>query len=173
MRCAQAEDVAQHSFAVAVVAHALGCVDKCILGRDTDENLCSTMAIYHESAEVITGDTPTPVKYGNTALTKAFKQAEADAENKLLNELPKEFFDTFKVLVKPSDCREKQIVKFADKITAYIKCLEEQQAGNKEFDGASVTLYESIKSFDDKTVDYFMQVFVSSYFKNLDELMKD
>lgn len=172
MRCASTEDVAQHSFSTAVIAHALGCIDKCVFSLATDENKCASIALYHESAEVITGDTPTPVKYGNAALTKAFKEAEADAEDMLLSSLPPQFFETFSALVKPQDSREKQIVKFADKITAYIKCVEEEGAGNREFDGAKQVLFKSIQAFNDKTVAYFMDVFVLSYFKNLDELMK-
>jgi 5'-deoxynucleotidase len=167
------EDVAQHSHQTAVLAHTLGLIDREIFKRDTDAEKCAVFALYHEAAEVFTGDMPTPVKYRSTEMSNAYKDAEKAAVERLLLNLPDELEKPFAAAVAPPENgRETDIVKFADKIAAYIKCVEETAAGNGEFISAKAATEKTIKDFKDDSVNYFMENFAAPFGMNLDELMK-
>jgi 5'-deoxynucleotidase len=172
MRNLSAEDVAQHSHMTAVIAHTLGLVDREILKRPTNPDRCAVLALYHETAEVLTGDMPTPVKYRNPAMAAAYKDAEREAELRLLNGLPDALKGELRDAVRPDAGREATLVKFADKIAAYIKCVEEVSAGNAEFSAAKRTTEDALRDTNDPAVRYFMQHFAASFSMNLDELMQ-
>ena len=167
------EDVAQHSHQTAVIAHALGLIDLTVFKKDTNPEKCAVVALYHETAEVLTGDMPTPVKYRNEKMTEAYKDAEKSAEERLLGYLPKELIPEIEKVVRPKACREATLVKYADKIAAYIKCVEEISAGNSEFSAAKKSSEAFIKAFNDEAVDFFMSRFADSFSMNLDELLED
>jgi len=165
------EDVAQHSHQTAVLAHALGVIDHAVFGKSTDPGKCAVIALYHETAEVLTGDMPTPVKYRNMKMMEAYKEAEAGAEERMLCYLPPLIEPDMRASVRPAPCREAVLVKYADKIAAYIKCVEEVSAGNAEFSAAKKSAEALVNGYNDETVDYFMRHFAAAFSMNLDELM--
>lgn len=171
MRNTRVENVAEHSFQTAVIAHALACIEKTVFGENANPEKAAALAIYHETAEVITGDLPTPVKYFNNEIRTAYKDLEKYAEQKLLDGLPKELKNEIGALVSPPDCIEKRLVKYADKLAAYIKCIEEKTCGNTEFDNALISTEKELKSYKSKSVNYFIENFVGAYYKNLDQLI--
>ena len=165
------EDVAQHSHQTAVFAHALGLIDRTVFNKDTDPGKCAVIALFHEASEVMTGDMPTPVKYRNSKMYEAYKEAEKDAAERLLIELPADLEPSIRAAVRPAPCREAVLVKYADKIAALVKCVEELRAGNTEFSQAGKAAESLIKSYQDETVEYFMKKFTPAFSLNLDELM--
>ncbi len=171
MRNTRVENVAEHSFQTAVIAHALACIEKVVFGGNVDPEKAVAIAIYHETAEVITGDLPTPVKYFNDEIRSAYKDLERYAEKKLLDGLPAELKGEIGALVSPDDCEEKRLVKYADKLAAYVKCIEEKNCGNNEFDNAFAATEKELKAYKNRAVDYFMEKFVGAYYKNLDQLI--
>lgn len=171
MRSVEPENVAEHTFQVAVIAHALclmhnkDSVDKV---SEKDVVLC---ALYHETAEAITGDLPTPIKYYNTEIASAYKGIEHEAEHSMLAMLP----DDLRAAIAPYvtgdvDPEVRRIVKAADRICAYIKCIEEKKSGNAEFDKAAPRIRESIEEMKMPEVDRFLSSFLGAYEKTLDEL---
>lgn len=171
MRNTRVENVAEHSFQTAVIAHALACIEKTVFGGKADPEKAVALAVYHETAEVITGDLPTPVKYFNEEIKCAYKDLEKYAAEKLLNGLPDELKSEIGALVTPEDCEEKRLVKYADKLAAYIKCIEEKNCGNNEFDNALAATEKELKGYKNRAVDYFIDKFVGAYYKNLDQLI--
>ena len=130
------------------------------------------LAVYHEAGEVITGDLATPIKYFNPEIKQAYKQIEQVAEQKLVGMLPEPMQGEYEKLIlhREDDAACYQLVKAADKICAYLKCIEELSAGNKEFEKAQVTIKEAIDAIDIPEVKYFMETFVPSFELTLDEL---
>ena len=130
------------------------------------------MALYHETAEVLTGDLPTPIKYYNPDIRNAYKNIESTANEKLLSMLPDELRGDYRELIEPqADSYEAALVKAADKISAYIKCVEELRSGNREFARAEETLRDAVEAYycyDE--VKYFCDTFLDSFKKTLDEL---
>ena len=171
MRNLQTENVAMHSQQTAIIAYALGVIDNEVFGLTTNADKCATLAVFHEASEVLVGDMPTVVKYRNDDMIKAFKEAEKDAEKKLLSTLPDNLKKHFAAVMAPGECREVKLVKFADKIASYIKCIEEVTAGNNEFKNAKNVNEKVIKDYNDKTVNYFLDNFIDSFYFNLDELL--
>lgn len=172
MRSTRAENVAEHSHQVALIAHVLGLIEKVVFHNDIDENYLAVCALYHETAEVITGDLPTPIKYFNADIKKAYKSIENDAENRLLASLPKELIPYLSDCVQPRDENIKRLLKFADKLSAYIKCIEEVNVGNQEFSEALKSVKSSLIGANDRTVNYFIENFIDAFYMNLDELSK-
>lgn len=171
MRNTRVENVAEHSFCTALIAHALALIEKNVFGGKVSPEKTAVLALYHETAEVITGDLPTPVKYFNDDMRSAYKNLEKYAEEKLTADLPKELKDGLCSLVSPEDCEEKKLVKYADKLAALIKCIEERKCGNSEFDSAYVATENELKSYKNRAVDYFIENFSGAYYKNLDQLI--
>lgn len=172
MRSTQKENVQEHSLQVAMVAHALAVVkNKFFEGRANPERVV-TLALYHDASEVITGDLPTPVKYFNSDIREAYKDIEKRAEKQLLALLPQELYGAYEDFFDKKD-KDKSLwdlVKAADTLCGYIKCLEEEAAGNKEFKQARETLEKKLKDMNRPEVMYFMENFIPSFSMSLDEL---
>lgn len=166
------ENVAEHSLQVAWVAHALAVIENKFFGGKFDACKVGLAGAYHETGEVITGDMPTPIKYFSPEINSAYKKVEKIAEKRILNTLPSELFDEFQPLVQPSQ-EEKKLVKYADKITAYIKCVEELNSNNTEFTQAKRAIEEELRAFDSKSVNYFLETFLPAYSLTLDELSSE
>lgn len=169
MRCTTKENVAEHSLFATWVAHALAVIENKYFGGAFDPCKIGMIAAYHETGEVITGDMPTPIKYFSPEINAAYKKVEKVAEDRILATLPSDLTEDFAALVQPSG-EEKRLVKYADKLTAYIKCVEEIACGNAEFKKASESIYRELKGFGSKSVDYFLDTFVEAYKLSLDEL---
>jgi 5'-deoxynucleotidase len=171
MRNTRDENIQEHSLQTAMIAHALAIVKNGMFGGSVDAEHVMALAVYHEAGEVITGDLATPIKYFNPEINSAYKQIERVAEDKLLGMLPDELRKVYEPLVKQRDDDEVHaIVKAADKICAYLKCVEELSAGNTEFAKAKKALKKTIDEMERPEVDYFMKMFVPSFELTLDEL---
>ncbi len=172
MRNTTNEDVAQHTMQVALLAHALCVIENTLFGGALDANKAATLALYHESAEVVTGDLPTPVKYYDDDINRAYKNIEHRAEMKLIETLPDELKSAFSPFVQPDKTSaEYKIVKRADKMSALIKCVEELAVGNNEFKNAYESTIKELESASEKSVGYFLDVFLPAYSMSLDYLL--
>lgn len=172
MKSVNDENIAEHSAQVAQIAHAIATVKNKIFGGNVNADRIAVMALYHETSEVLTGDLPTPIKYYNPEIRKAYKDIEGIANDKLIGMLPDALKNEYRSLIElDSDSYEHIIIKAADKISAYIKCIEELRSGNREFAKAEQALWKEITSYrvyDE--VAYFCDVFLDSFKKTLDEL---
>lgn len=164
------ENIAEHSAQVAFVAHALATISNTYFANNLNADSIAVKALFHETSEVLTGDLPTPIKYFNPEIRDAYKNLEKGANEKLLAHLPAELQQTFGEIVNNDDPIEHAFVKYADKICAYLKCIDEEKIGNSEFAKAKQTLKKDIDEFNSKEVDWFMQNFVPAYSLTLDEL---
>ena len=155
-----------------MIAHALALIKNEYFGGNVDAEHVMAVAVFHEAGEVITGDLATPIKYYNPEIKQAYKQIERVAEKKLIGMLPQELKGEYSDLIldREKDAQVYKIVKAADKICAYLKCVEEMSAGNKEFGKAKETLKKAIRKIDMKEVQFFMDNFVPSFDLTLDEL---
>lgn len=172
MRSISKENVSEHSLQVAFVAHALAIIkNKKFAGQLNPERI-ALLAMYHDSSEVLTGDLPTPVKYFNPDIAKEYKKIEAAAEQRLLAMLPEEFQDDFKpfLLTEEAHSEDATIVKQADSLCAYLKCLEELSAGNHEYALAKKRLDVTLKERQTPEMVYFLQTFAPSFELTLDEI---
>ncbi|ENK2929173.1 5'-deoxynucleotidase [Vibrio vulnificus] len=172
MRSVSSENVSEHSLQVAFVAHALALIKNKKFGGHINAERVAVLAMYHDSSEVLTGDLPTPVKYYNPDIAKEYKKIEAAAEQKLLSMLPEEFQEDFRpfVISQQTSEEEAQIVKQADSICAYLKCLEELSAGNHEFALAKKRLDITLSERKTPEMDYFLNTFAPSFELSLDEI---
>ena len=171
MRNSYHENLQEHSHMVSVIAHALAVIRRDIYGGDIDPGAAATAALFHDASEILTGDLPTPVKYHNPEIMTAYKQVESLAAEKLLKTIPDELRLSYEPFLSPNASGDiALIVKAADRLSAYIKCLEEQKAGNDEFRSAAQQTLEKIKALSMPEVDYFMEHFISSFELTLDEL---
>lgn len=168
MRNAMPENIQEHSHMVAVIAHALGVIRRDVFHGDCDPNACATAALYHDASEILTGDLPTPIKYYNPAIKNAYKQVEQVACQKLLATLPEELRPAFRPLMTGEEFQD--IVKAADKLSAYIKCIEERRAGNDEFLSAEKQTRALLEQSPLPEVEYFMNHFIPAFELTLDEL---
>lgn len=172
MRNSSKENLAEHSLEVAMLAHAL-----CVIGnerfhRHLNADRASVIGMYHDVSEILTGDMPTPVKYFNDAIRGVYKNIEADANGRLLTLLPPELQPEFEGLLAPDDSfeQEKKLVKGADKLSAYIKCIEERNAGNTEFASAEASTLKALHKLELPEVEVFLKEFIPSYGRPIDEL---
>lgn len=172
MRNVQQENISEHSLQVAMVAHALALISNKKFGSTLDANQIALMAIFHDASEILTGDLPTPVKYQNNAIANEYKKIEKLAEQQLLSLLPEEFVDDYRPLLdsEAQDAESAKVVKAADTLCAYIKCLEEISAGNPEFVPAKKRLEAMLEQRMTPSVRYFMDVFIPGFSLTLDEL---
>lgn len=174
MRNVKEENLAEHSFQVATVAHMLAVIENKYCGKNIDVGMVAIVALYHDAAEVFTGDLPTPVKYYNNDIAKAYKHLESLAEDKLIQFLPDDFKDDFKPLIssKEVDPEIKRIVKDADTICAIIKCDNELKAYNHEFASAKERLEQqlAVRKENSPGIAYFEELFMDSFTKTLDEI---
>ncbi|ANP77123.1 5'-deoxynucleotidase [Vibrio sp. 10N.222.51.C8] len=172
MRSVSSENISEHSLQVAFVAHALALIkNKKFDGQLNPEHI-ALLGMYHDTSEVLTGDLPTPVKYYNPDIAQEYKKIEAAAEQRLLSMLPEEFRDDFApFLISGTASKEEQsIVKQADTICAYLKCLEELSAGNHEYEQAKRRLEETLEQRKSPEMDYFLTTFAPSFELSLDEI---
>ena len=171
MRNSFSENIQEHSHQVAVLAHALALIRRDILkleGPDPDK--CAVAALYHDATETLTGDLPTPIKYYNPDIKGAYKQVEKIAGDRLLGMLPQELRASYEHLIHESDPEVHPIVKAADKLSAYIKCIEEQKAGNTEFDSAMDTLMAAMQQSNLPELNWFLDNCLEPFRLNLDQL---
>ena len=153
MRNALPENIQEHSHMVAVLAHALGVIRRDIFHEPCDVNALATAALYHDASEILTGDLPTPIKYHNAEIMSAYHAVEDLAVQKLLGMLPPELRATY-----------------ADKLSAYIKCIEERKAGNNEFLSAEAQTHAALEASPLPEVQYFLEHFIPAFERDLDEL---
>ncbi len=172
MRNTRDENIQEHSLQAAMTAHALAVIKNRLFGGSVDAQRVMAIAVFHEAGEVITGDLATPIKYFNPEIKSAYKEIERVAEHKLIAMLPEELKGDYEslILAREEDKEIYAIVKAADKICAYLKCVEEMSAGNKEFEKAQKAIAASIDKLDMPEVKYFMETFVPSFELTLDEL---
>lgn len=165
------ENIMEHTEQVTVIAHALAVIKNTYFGGNVNTEKTLLYALYHESGEVITGDLPTPIKYFNEDIRSAYKDLEKTACTKLLKKLPQDLIPVYTDLVLPDETSyEWKLVKSADRISAYIKCIEEIKAGNSEFKKAKTSIEKDILGNDLDEVKYFYDNFIQGYKKTLDEL---
>ena len=171
MRNTFSENIQEHSHQVAVLAHALALIRRDVLKLPTpDPDRCAVAALYHDASEILTGDLPTPIKYYNPEIKTAYKQVERVAGERLLNMLPPELRASYEHDVLEDDEALAPIVKGADKLSAHIKCLEEQKAGNTEFDTAARQTWEAIQAMDRPELNWFVEHCLGAFALNLDQL---
>ena len=171
MRNTFSENIQEHSHQVAVLAHALALIRREILGLPgPDPDRCAVAALYHDASEILTGDLPTPIKYYNPDIKEAYKQVEHIAGNRLLQMLPPQLRECYTPLVLESDEEVLPIVKAADKLSAHIKCLEEQKAGNAEFDSAARQTRQALEQTELPELSWFLEHCLEPFTLNLDQL---
>ena len=172
MRNSERENISEHSLEVAMIAHGLAVISNVRLGNHLNVERAALIGLFHDSTEIITGDMPTPVKYYNDEIKEAFKEVERKAADKLIHYLPEDMKEYYEPLFFPieEDAYLWKLEKAADKLSALIKCIAEEKAGNTEFKTAYQSLYESVKSMNLKEVDIFIEEFLPAYWKTLDEL---
>ena len=168
MRNTRPENLSEHSLEVAQIAHALALLNNRRFGGNADPNATAVAAMYHDTSEILTGDLPTPIKYRNDEIKTAYKQIEAAAEKQLTDLLPEDFKDAFRAVYAPDE-EVARLVKAADKISALIKCTEEQNSGNREFDEAKKSVLQAIADLHCPEADLFLQEFMPAFSLTLDE----
>ncbi len=171
MRNSFSENIQEHSHQVAVLAHALALIRREILGLDApDPDRCAVAALYHDATEILTGDLPTPIKYYNSSIKDAYKQVEHIAANRLLDMLPEALRKHYQPLLMEDDEEIKEIVKAADKLSAYIKCVAEQRMGNTEYESAAQQTMAAMLSMDRPELNWFIGQCLPAFSRNLDQL---
>lgn len=172
MRNTREENVSEHSLEVAVIAHALAIIQKKRLNKKIDTEKTVLYAVYHDVSEIFTGDLPTPVKYFNPSIKDAYKTVEISASRRLLSLLPEDLYDEYEPALIPKDDEKEiwQTIKAADKLSAYIKCLEEEKSGNNEFVKAEQSILNELKNMKREDVKIFLEEFIEGYSLTLDEM---
>ena len=170
MRNTQVENIQEHSHMVAVLAHALAVIENTYFGGTVDPGEVAVAALYHDASEIITGDMPTPNKYDNPEIRDAYKLVERVAEQKLLSMLPDELRPAYEEIITIPDPKIHALVKAADKLSAYLKCVEELKAGNLEFKKAKEQTYAALCQNPIPALNYFMEHFLAGFELTLDEL---
>ena len=170
MRNTQSENIQEHSHMVAVLAHALAVIQNRYFGGQIDPGAVAVAALYHDASEIITGDMPTPIKYDNPEIKEAYKAVERVAEQKLLSMLPEELRGEYEDIITIPDPEIQTLVKAADKLSAYLKCVEELKAGNLEFKKAKEQTYAALLEKQTPALKYFMENFLEGFELTLDEL---
>ncbi len=171
MRASRPENLSEHSLEVAMIAHALCVLGNVRHGRALNAEKAALTALYHDATEIITGDMPTPVKYHSDALHDAFLQVEREACDRLLSMLPEDLRQSYRAAFfhEEEDAYLWRIVKAADKIAALIKCIEEEQAGNREFRQALAATKRNIEKLELPEAEAFLDEFLGGFYLSLDE----
>ena len=170
MRNTDVENIQEHSHMVAVLSHALAVIQNRYFGPQIDPGQAVVAALYHDASEILTGDMPTPIKYDNPAIQQAYKQVESVAEEKLLSMLPDDLREEFRPAITIPDENIRAVVKAADKLSAYLKCVEEVKSGNLEFKKAKEQTYAALCRDPIPALQYFMDHFLDGFSLTLDEL---
>ncbi len=177
MRNSRPENLSEHSLEVAMIAHALCVIGNVRYGRKLDGEKAALVGLYHDCSEIITGDMPTPVKYANSGIRDAYKELESEADQRLLDTLPEDLRPSFEKIFCAKDTDEdrymRRLVKAADKLSALIKCIEEENSGNREFRTARETTEKSVQAMVSEMPEVrdFVQEFLPPYGETLDELL--
>lgn len=170
MRNTDRENIAEHSLQVAMIAHILAVIKNKHFGGNINPERCAVLSLYHDANEAITGDLPTPIKYFNYEMREVFKGIEDRANQKILSMLPEEIRDVYKDILIQDGKEEWIIVKAADKLSAYAKCIEEEKSGNNEFMKAKEALYKSIETMNLPEVQFFLDKFLPGFYMSIDDL---
>lgn len=170
MNNSRSETLSEHCFEVAVTAHALAVIGNTYFGKTYDPDRIAVEALYHDASEVFTGDMPTPAKYFSPELRKSYAVLEDNALDTFLSKLPDELADVYESLLRPISDDDIRIIKTADKLCAYIKCVDEIKIGNIEFRDASRSILDSLKNFDSPELKYYMENILPSYELTVDQL---
>ena len=171
MRNSFSENIQEHSHQVAVLSHALALIRRDILKLPApDPDRCAVAALYHDATEILTGDLPTPIKYYNGEMKQAYKQVERIAGDRLLSMIPEALRPSYESYIHEADPELDRIVKAADKLSAHIKCLEEQKAGNREFDNAAAQTYDAMVAMNLPELNWFLENCLPAFSRSLDEL---
>ncbi len=172
MRNSSRENLAEHSLEVGMLAHALCVIGNKRFGKKLNAERAALMGMYHDVSEILTGDMPTPVKYFNRDIRSAYKMVEKDANKKLLTLLPEDIRAEYDEILSAGEeyAGEKRMVKGADKLSAYIKCIEERKAGNREFEQAERMTLQALHELDIEEVEIFLKEYIPSYEKTLDDI---
>ena len=170
MRNSYTENIQEHSHQTAVLAHALAVLHNERFGGQVDVGAVAVAALYHDAGEILTGDMPTPIKYYNVEIKDAYKQVEHIAGNRLLEMLPPELRPSYEHLVLEDDKELEPFVKGADKLSAYLKCIEEQKAGNTEFDSAAAMTMQALRDMHREEMDWFLDHCLEPFTRTLDQL---
>jgi len=172
MRNTRSENLCEHSFETAVLAHALAVLRNTRFGGHADPERTAVLALFHDASEILTGDLPTPVKYYNPKIRTAYREVEAVAQNKLLSLLPDDLKPSYEPVLAANGDSDRDLlplVKAADKLSAIIKCMEESRMGNTEFSKAEATLLQAVRDMHLPEADCFVEEFLPSYRLTLDE----
>lgn len=169
MRNTVRENIQEHSLQVAMIAHGLAEIRNEIFGGKADPYYVATVAMYHDASEILTGDLPTPIKYYNIELSAAYKEIEKRAEGQILKTLPQQLRARYEKMFEMDEETER-LVKAADKLSAYLKCIEELQMGNSEFSKAKETIEKALQAMKLPEVEYFLQHFLKGFTLTVDEL---
>jgi 5'-deoxynucleotidase len=170
MRNTRTENVEEHSYEVAVLAHALAVIGREVFHRDVSPERTATAALFHDAPEIITGDLPTPIKYYNPELKNAYKGVETVAQEKLLEKLPENLRGAYAPLLREEDETLSRYVKAADKLAAWLKCQEELKAGNREFSRAADETMAALRAMELPEADWFLNHFGEAFTLTLDDL---
>ena len=166
------ENIAEHSLQVAIIAHGLAVIGNKRFGRNLNAEHIALMGIMHDTTESITGDLPTPIKYYAPEIRDAYKKVENIAANQLLKELPEDMQEAYEDILIEDDSIEWKYVKAADKLSAYIKCIEEKNTGNTDFAKAEDTIRKALEDMQMEEIDVFIEEFLPAYVMTLDEINK-
>lgn len=171
MRNTFSENIQEHSHQVAMLAHGLALIRREVLKLDgPDPDQCAVAALYHDASETLTGDMPTPIKYYNPEIRAAYKQVEQIAGQRLLEMLPEQVRPFYAPYLLENDPEVERIVKAADKLSAYIKCVEEQKGGNMEFESAASQTMASMKEMEMPELEWFIRECLPAFSLTLDQL---
>ena len=170
MRNTEPENIQEHSHMVAVLAHALAVIRNEKFGGSVDAGAVAVAALYHDATEILTGDMPTPIKYYNPALRASYKEVEETAANRLLELLPEELRGDYAPYLLHPDPELEAVVKAADKLDAYLKCVKERKAGNGEFQTAQAQIWDALQANPLPALGYFIEHYLPSFELTLDEL---
>ena len=154
----------------AVIAHCLAVIRRDVLLLDANPDRVAVKALFHDATEIFTGDMPTPIKYFDPEIISAYKRIESVASRKLLSALPSELHPAYQPVLVNEDDTEILLVRAADKLAAYIKCIEEQKAGNPEFNRASEQTLKKLNDLKLREVDYFIEHFIPAFELSLDDM---
>lgn len=176
MRSSRKENLSEHSLETAVIAHALCTIANVRYGEHLDADRAAAMGLFHDAGEIITGDMPTPVKYRDSGMRDSYHRVEDEARKQLLEQLPEDLRPSYAALLdEDSDPQLYRYVKAADKLSAYIKCLEEENAGSQDFRNAQKSTLETLQKMAETmpALQDFLQEFLPAYGHTLDELLQD
>lgn len=172
MRNSYPENISEHSLEVGMISHVLALISNKKYGSHLNAERAALIGMYHDCTEIITGDMPTPIKYYNKDTVEAYKYVEEQAARDLIQMLPDYLQNEYESILFPREGEEYlwKLVKAADRLSAYVKCIEEEKAGNREFASAKSAVYAKLKEMDIPEVRDFIRDFVEAYKKTLDEL---